>query len=136
MRGARKFLQKNSSTSVVMFSELHRMQFTLVILAAITCFPLVAKSLMYVYVDHSQGEHSSSHGSVSNTIWLVHGNDDGINVEGRRYAAGDLDAHLLCSLVCKSLGRYIHVTTCRSGEAGICGGGLEVKHIPDMFLVS
>ena len=82
-------------------------------------------------VGHSQREHSTSHGSMSNSIWFVHGDDDEINVEGRRYAAGDSGAPLLCSLVCKSLRRHIHVDTCRSGETGRCGGGLGVQHIPD-----
>lgn len=69
---------------------------------------------------------------MSNTIWVVHGDeDDEINVEGRRYAAGDSGAPLLCSLVCKSLGRHIHIDTCRFNEEGVCGGGLGVQHIPD-----
>lgn len=68
---------------------------------------------------------------MSNAIWFVHGNDDEIHVEGRRYAAGDSGAPLMCSQVCKSLGRHIHIDTCRSGEAGECGGGLGFQHIPN-----
>jgi hypothetical protein len=68
---------------------------------------------------------------MSNTIWFVHGNEDEINVEGRRYASGDSGAPLLCSLVCKTLRRHIHIDTCRSGQAEQCGGGLGVQHIPD-----
>ena len=125
-----------------MFTLLHRMLSTSVILAAITAItiaytrwvrsPCLRWSSLTPYIGHSQREHSTSHGSMSNAIWFIHGNDDDeINVEGRRYAAGDSGAPLLCSLVCKSLGRHIHVDPCRSNEAGVCGGGSGVQHIPD-----
>ena len=80
---------------------------------------------------HSQREHSTSHGSMSNTAWLIHGdNEDTVEVEGRKYAAGDSGAPMLCSLVCKSLGRHIHVGTCRSVDGdGACGGGSGIQHM-------
>ena len=39
---------------------------------------------------------------------------------------------MLCSLVCKSLGRHVHIDTCRSaGDDGICGGGPGIQHVID-----
>ena len=81
---------------------------------------------------HSQREHSTSHGSMSNTVWFVHGDDDGhVEVEGRKYAAGDSGAPMLCNMVCKSLRRHIHVDSCRADDDGVCGGGPGVQHIND-----
>ena len=69
---------------------------------------------------------------MSNTVWFVHGDDDGtVEVEGRKYAAGDSGAPMLCSLVCKSLRRHIHVDTCRVDDDGVCLGGPGVHHIDD-----
>ncbi len=70
---------------------------------------------------------------MSNAIWLVHGEKNGIvEVEGRRFSSGDSGSPLLCSLVCKSLGRHIHIDTCRSaGDHGVCGEGPGIQHISD-----
>ena len=39
---------------------------------------------------------------------------------------------MLCSLVCKSLERYIHIKKCRSADdVGVCGGGPGIQHIDD-----
>jgi len=80
---------------------------------------------------HSQREHSTSHGSMSNTAWFTHGdNKDAVEVEGRKYAAGDSVGPMLCSLVCKSLGRHVHVGTCRSADGdGVCGVGSGIQHM-------
>ena len=68
---------------------------------------------------------------MSNTVWFVHGErDDTVEVEGRKYAAGDSGAPMFCSHVCKSLGRHIHVDKCRSANGdGVCGGGPGTRHI-------
>ena len=70
---------------------------------------------------------------MSNAVWFVHGEHDGtVEVEGRKYAAGDPGDPMLCSLVCKSLGRHIHVDTCRSSSGGgACGGGPGIQHTND-----
>jgi len=69
---------------------------------------------------------------MSNTVWFVHGDDDGtVEVEGRKYAAGDSGAPMLCNMVCKSLRRHIHVDSCRADDDGVCGGGPGVQHIDD-----
>ena len=84
-------------------------------------------------LSHSQREHATSHGSMSNSVWFVHGENNGtVEVEGRKYAAGNSGAPMLCSLVCNSLGRHIHIGTCRStSDHGVCGGGPGVQHIND-----
>ena len=68
---------------------------------------------------------------MSNSVWLVHGENNGtVEVDGRRYAAGGSGAPVLCSLVCKSLGRHVHVDTCRyANDDGFCGGGPGIQHI-------
>ena len=69
---------------------------------------------------------------MSNTVWFVHGDDDGtVEVEGRKYAAGDSGAPMLCNMVCKSLRRHIHVDSCRADDDGVCGGGPGVQHIDE-----
>ena len=70
---------------------------------------------------------------MSNAIWFVHEEKNGIvEVEGRKYSSGDSGSPVLCSLVCKSLGRHIHIDKCRSaGVHGVCSGGPGVQHISD-----
>src|SRR5258706_11485291 len=84
-------------------------------------------------LSHKQPEHATSHGSMSNTAWFVHGENNGtIEVEGRKFSSGDSGAPMLCSLVCKSLGRHIHIDKCRSADDdGVCGGGPGIQHIND-----
>ena len=79
---------------------------------------------------HIQPEHATLHGSVSNIVWFVQGEDNGtVEVESRKFSSG---APMLCSLVCKSLGRHIHNKKCRSAdEVGLCGGGPGIQHIDD-----
>jgi len=68
---------------------------------------------------------------MSSAAWFIHGdNDDTVEVEGRKYAAGDSGAPMLCSLVCKSLGRHIHIDKCRSAaDGGPCGGVTGIQHM-------
>ena len=70
---------------------------------------------------------------MRNAAWFVHGgNDDIVEIEGRKYASGDSGAPMLCSLVCKSLGRHIHDDTCRSADDdGVCSGGPGIQHISE-----
>jgi len=70
---------------------------------------------------------------MSNAFWSVHGESNGtVEVEGRKYSDGDSGAPMLCSLVCKSLGRHIHIDACRSAdENGACGGSPGIQHIND-----
>ncbi|KAF8124364.1 hypothetical protein EV363DRAFT_1227517 [Boletus edulis] len=77
---------------------------------------------------HSQQEHETSHGSMSNVRWSIDGPDEeGLEVEGRRFSTNDEGAPMMCSLVCKALGRHVHIDCCRPAQ---CRGNNEVQHIP------
>lgn len=65
---------------------------------------------------------------MGQTEWIVEGDDDAtLEVQGHKYATGDSGAPMLCSLLCETLGRHVHVDDCRP-EGGKCVGA-ELKHI-------
>ncbi|KAF8549816.1 hypothetical protein OG21DRAFT_1447416 [Imleria badia] len=79
---------------------------------------------------HSQQEHETRHGSMSNVRWSVDGPDEeGLEVEGRRFSTNDEGAPMMCSLVCQSLGRHVHIDYCRAESPAECRGNNEVQHI-------
>jgi hypothetical protein len=79
---------------------------------------------------HSQQEHETSHGSMSNVRWSVDGPDEeGLEVEGRRFSTNDEGVPMMCSLVCKALGRHAHIDYCRAETPAECKVNNEVEHI-------
>jgi hypothetical protein len=79
---------------------------------------------------HAQ-EHSTSHGSMEQTTWAIDGDDDAVReIQGRKFSSGDSGAPMLCSMVCKELGRHAHIAFCRSATAASCRDR-EVQHIKD-----
>ncbi|KAH7882014.1 hypothetical protein F5I97DRAFT_1939518 [Phlebopus sp. FC_14] len=79
---------------------------------------------------HSQKEHDTRHGSMTRARWSIDGPDDeGIEVDGRRFSTNDEGAPMLCNLVCQSLGRHVHVDYCRAEEPDACTGNDEIQHI-------
>ena len=63
---------------------------------------------------HTQQEHETSHGSMSRTRWAVDGPEGScIELGGRKFAANDDGAPMLCNLVCTSMGRHVHIDDCR-----------------------
>ncbi|KAH0833843.1 hypothetical protein J3R83DRAFT_11007 [Lanmaoa asiatica] len=79
---------------------------------------------------HPQQEHETRHGSMSNVRWSVDGPDEeGLEVEGRRFSTNDEGAPMMCNLVCQVLGRHVHIDYCRAETPGECRGNLEVQHI-------
>lgn len=67
---------------------------------------------------------------MSNVRWSVDGPDEeGLEVEGRRFSTNDEGAPMMCNLVCHVLGRHIHIDYCRTKTPGECRGNLEVQHI-------
>ncbi|KAI9453843.1 hypothetical protein BJY52DRAFT_1418099 [Lactarius psammicola] len=87
---------------------------------------------------HKQCEHETSHGSMTQTRWAVDG-PDGTSLElgGRKFSSNDEGAPMMCSLVCSSLGRHVHIDYCRSGGSSTCHDA-EVQHLgtritPDPF---
>lgn len=58
---------------------------------------------------------------MSSTKWMVEGDEDGtFEHDGRRYATGDSGAPMLCSQLCRSLGRHVHIDQCRTDEEETC----------------
>ena len=66
---------------------------------------------------------------MEQTKWFLEEETAGVEVGGHKYGSGDSGAPMLCSLVCKSMGRHAHVADCVSGEDGGCAGGSELQHI-------
>ncbi|KAF8549818.1 hypothetical protein OG21DRAFT_542691 [Imleria badia] len=78
---------------------------------------------------HSQQEHETSHGSMSNVRWSVNGPDEeGLEVEGRRFSTNDDGAPMMCNLVCQALDRHVHIDYCRAKDPAECRGNNEVQH--------
>jgi hypothetical protein len=66
---------------------------------------------------------------MSQTVWVVEGDDDAtLEVEGHKYATGDNGAPMLCSMLCKALGRHVHIDACRPDDDGNCVG-VGIQHI-------
>ena len=66
---------------------------------------------------------------MAQTEWVIEGDDDAtLEVQGRKYATGDSGAPMLCSLLCETLGRHVHIDSCRPDEDGKCVGA-ELQHI-------
>ncbi|KAI0280129.1 hypothetical protein BGY98DRAFT_965783 [Russula aff. rugulosa BPL654] len=78
---------------------------------------------------HSQKEHETSHGSMTQTRWSIEGPDGtGIELKGRKFSSDDEGAPMMCNLVCSSMGRHIHIDYCRSEDGVPCSGD-ELQHI-------
>ena len=78
---------------------------------------------------HTQQEHETSHGSMTQTRWAVDG-PDGTSLElgGRKFSSVDEGAPMMCNLVCSSMGRHPHITNCRAADGSPCYGA-DVQHI-------
>jgi hypothetical protein len=67
---------------------------------------------------------------MSNVRWSVDCPDEeGLEVEGRRFSTTDEGLPMMCSLVCKSIGRHIHIDYCRAETPAECRANNEVEHI-------
>ncbi|PVF98363.1 hypothetical protein CPB86DRAFT_733118 [Serendipita vermifera] len=78
---------------------------------------------------HSQDEHRTKHGSMDRTEWIIEGDDDTfLELQGRKFATGDNGAPMLCSMVCKTQGRHVHISPCRAKDPALCQEG-GVEHI-------
>ena len=88
------------------------------------------KADWFIQIGHSQQEHQTRHGSMSNVRWSVDGPDEeGLEVEGRRFSTNDEGAPMMCNLVCQALGRHVHIDYCRAKTPAECRGNNEVQHI-------
>ncbi|KAK7676902.1 hypothetical protein QCA50_020158 [Cerrena zonata] len=78
---------------------------------------------------HNQQEHETSHGSMSRTKWAIDGQDGTVlEVNGRKFGSSDDGAPMLCSMVCRDMGRHVHIDYCRSEDASACSG-VDLQHI-------
>ncbi|KAH9005515.1 hypothetical protein EDB86DRAFT_1452107 [Lactarius hatsudake] len=67
---------------------------------------------------HHQQEHETSHGSMSQTKWAVDDpNGTGLEIEGHNFSSNDEGGPLLCNMVCKSMGRHVHIDICRGFDS-------------------
>ncbi|KAI9443795.1 hypothetical protein H4582DRAFT_1807488, partial [Lactarius indigo] len=78
---------------------------------------------------HSQKEHRTSHGSMTQSRWAIDG-ADGVSLElgGRKFSSDDEGAPMMCNLVCSSMGRHVHIDYRRAEANSFCDGA-EVQHI-------
>ncbi|KAH9027352.1 hypothetical protein EDB84DRAFT_1500330 [Lactarius hengduanensis] len=83
---------------------------------------------------HTQQEHETSHGSMTETNWAVDG-PDGASLElgGRKFSSNDEGAPMMCNLVCSSMGRHVHIDYCRADQNGPCDS-VGIQHINDRIL--
>ncbi|KAG9308631.1 hypothetical protein JVU11DRAFT_11582 [Chiua virens] len=94
------------------------------------CQTRLAELATYVSLCHSEKEHETSHGSMSNVRWSIDAPDEeGFEVDGRIYATNDEGAPMMCNLVCKTLGRHVHIDYCRAKTPGECRANNEIQHV-------
>ena len=82
-----------------------------------------------IFQGHTQQDHETSHGSMTQTRWTVDG-PDGTSLElgGRKFSSNDEGAPMMCNLVCSSMGRHVHIAYCRAVDGDPCYGA-DVQHI-------
>lgn len=77
------------------------------------------EAIVYTFLDagHPQPEHETRHGSMTATRWAIDGEDEAVmELNGRRFSANDDGAPMMCSLVCKQMGRHVHIDFCRATD--------------------
>jgi cytochrome c2 len=68
---------------------------------------------------------------MSQTRWAIDGSDDtSVELEGRKFASNDDGGPMLCNMVCKSMGRHVHVDICR----GSASHNSETQHVIREYL--
>ena len=78
---------------------------------------------------HPQPEHSTNHGSMSRTRWVVDGPDgNSLELDGHKFGSNDDGAPMLCNLVCSTMGRHAHIDYCRADDPLACAEP-EIDHI-------
>ncbi|KAI9452888.1 hypothetical protein BJY52DRAFT_1124024 [Lactarius psammicola] len=83
---------------------------------------------------HTQQEHETSHGSMTETRWAVDGPDDAsLELGGHKFSSNDEGAPMMCNLVCLSMGRHVHIDYCRADGNGPCDAA-EAQHINDRIV--
>ncbi|KAF5337682.1 hypothetical protein D9757_014271 [Collybiopsis confluens] len=77
---------------------------------------------------HTQQLHDTRHGSMSRTRWTLDDANEGIELGGRKFGAGDEGAPMLCNLFCSDMGRHVHVDYCRASLDQPCLSSGSIEH--------
>lgn len=78
---------------------------------------------------HPQQEHETSHGSMSKTQWAIAGPDGTVlELDGHKFGSNDEGAPMLCSQICRNMGRHLHIDYCRATSTATCNHA-ETQHI-------
>jgi hypothetical protein len=68
---------------------------------------------------------------MSRTRWAIDGPDEtSLELEGRKFSSNDDGAPMLCNMVCKSMGRHVHIDHCRGDP---CDNS-ETQHINERMV--
>ncbi|KAJ3289280.1 hypothetical protein HDU79_004189 [Rhizoclosmatium sp. JEL0117] len=84
---------------------------------------------------HTQALHHTSHGNMIQTQWAFTDETGIVEVKGHKFGSGDGGAPLLCSMVCRDLGRHIHIDYCRHNpkDGGVCENHNNLEHVQDVM---
>jgi hypothetical protein len=68
---------------------------------------------------------------MARTQWAIDGPDGtAFEVEGHKFGSSDDGAPMMCNLVCKSMGRHLHIDYCRTTAGDACNQP-ETQHIAE-----
>lgn len=82
---------------------------------------------------HPQQEHETSHGSMSKTQWAIAGPDNTVlELDGHKFGFNDEGAPMLCSQICRNMGRHVHIDYCRATSAETCNHS-GTQHIMELM---
>jgi len=66
---------------------------------------------------------------MTQTRWAVDGPDGTVlELGGRKFSSNDEGGPMMCSFVCRSMGRHVHIDYCPTEKGGRCPDA-EVQHI-------
>ena len=66
---------------------------------------------------------------MARTQWAVDGPDGTVfELDGHKFGSNDEGAPMMCNLVCRNMGRHLHIDYCRTAPGDQCNEP-ETKHI-------
>lgn len=83
---------------------------------------------------HPQAEHFTNHGSMARTQWAIDGPDGTVfELDGHKFGSSDDGAPMMCNLVCRNMGRHLHIDYCRTTAGNACNQA-ETNHIAERMV--